>query len=134
MAVELAWASRCLAHCPFDLIVRGRLDTLVTVLSESGVVNRERLQTIWRERYREETATIDAKARRGELSESVLEVYRGDERELFTRLVREGFAYFAEGKTVSGARELERAAARLKIQLQSEKNYRWMQARWAATA
>jgi len=87
------------------------LDTLVTVLSESGVVNRQRLQTIWRERYREETATIDAKARRGELSESVLEVYRGDERELFTRLVREGFAYFAEGKTVSGAREFERAAA-----------------------
>src|SRR5213593_454619 len=31
MAVELAWASRCLAHCPLDLIVRGRLDTLVTV-------------------------------------------------------------------------------------------------------
>src|SRR3989442_3109746 len=31
MAVELAWATRCLAHCPLDLIVRGRLDTLVTV-------------------------------------------------------------------------------------------------------
>jgi tetratricopeptide (TPR) repeat protein len=90
------------------------LDTLVAVLTESGVVNRQRLHALWRERYHEETATIDAKARRGELSESVIALYTGDERELFERLVREGFAYFAEGKTVSGARELERAAAMAK--------------------
>ena len=66
------------------------LDTLVTVLSEAGVVSRERLEAIWRERYRSETATIDTKARRVELCESVLERYRGEERELFTELVRNG--------------------------------------------
>ena len=37
--------------------------------------------------------------------------YKGGERELFTKLVRDGFARFADNKTVSGARELERAAA-----------------------
>src|SRR2546422_62147 len=31
MAVQLAWASRCLTHCPLDLVVRGWLDMLVTV-------------------------------------------------------------------------------------------------------
>src|ERR671939_2121049 len=80
------------------------LDTLVTVLSESGIVSRERLEAIWRERYRNETATIDAKARRSELSDSVLAAYRGEERELFTRLVREGFAEVSKGMDVGGLR------------------------------
>ena len=87
------------------------LDTLVTVLTESGVVNRQRLHELWRERYHGEAAAVDVKSRRGELCESVIALYAGDERELFTKLVREGFAHFAEGKTVSGARELECAAA-----------------------
>jgi len=87
------------------------LDTLVTVLSEAGVVSRERLEAIWRERYRNETATIDTKARRVELCESVLERYRGDERELFTELVRNGFVEVSKGNDVSGIRHLERAAA-----------------------
>jgi tetratricopeptide (TPR) repeat protein len=87
------------------------LDTLVTVLTEAGVVHRQRLHALWRERYRDVTADIDTKARRNELSDSVLGEYRGEERELFTRLVREGFADFVNGKTVNGLRSLERAAA-----------------------
>src|SRR5438270_12327009 len=87
------------------------LDTLVTGLREAGIVSRERLEAIWRERYRNETATIDTKARRAELCDSVLAAYRGEERELFTRLVREGFADVSKGKTTGGVRALERAAA-----------------------
>lgn len=87
------------------------LDTLVTVLTESGMVNRQRLHDLWRERYHGETTAIDLKARQRELCESVVAEYKGGEQELFTKLVREGFARFADNKTASGARELERAAA-----------------------
>jgi tetratricopeptide (TPR) repeat protein len=90
------------------------LDTLVTVLTESGVVSRKRLHALWRERYHGQNATADAEKRRGELSEGVIDAYAGDDRELFTKLVREGFGHFAGGKTAGGVRELERAAAMAK--------------------
>jgi tetratricopeptide (TPR) repeat protein len=93
------------------------LDTLVAVLTETRLVNTNMLQAYWRERYREDLAPAadsDAKQqtpkKRGP-SDEVLGAYKGGERELFERLVREGFAGLEGGKTARGVRTLERAAA-----------------------
>src|SRR5256714_14978888 len=60
------------------------LDTLVTVLSEAGVVSRERLQAIWRERHPHQTPTIDTKTRPVQLCQGAPEPRRRGEREAFT--------------------------------------------------
>jgi tetratricopeptide (TPR) repeat protein len=87
------------------------LDTLVTVLGESGVVSRERLEAIWRERRRgaADDAGGAAKSPRDELCESVLAQYSGGDRETFALLVRDGFAVAESVR--AGVRLLERAAA-----------------------
>src|SRR2546421_1987755 len=78
------------------------LDTLVTVLSEAGVVSREKLEAILRERYRNETATIDTKARRVEICERVPERYPREERALFTQLARNVLIQASGGSTTTG--------------------------------
>jgi tetratricopeptide (TPR) repeat protein len=85
------------------------LDTLLTVLGESGVIDRQRLATLWRERRRDEAPPGEAGLPYDELCEVVLAQYRGDEQETFTLLVRDGFAGARNGK--AGIRMLERAAA-----------------------
>ncbi|MDT7779338.1 MAG: Anaphase-promoting complex, cyclosome, subunit 3 [Acidobacteriota bacterium] len=87
------------------------LDTLITVLGESGVVSRQRLEAIWRERRSDEATPAEARSAYTLLCESVLALYEGEERELFTRLVREGCKEFESGRRGVGVRSLERAAA-----------------------
>jgi tetratricopeptide (TPR) repeat protein len=89
------------------------LDTLITVLGESGAISRQRLAELWRERRKKETGEAEAEKRprvQG-IVEVVLEHYAGDEREPFARLVREGFSEIEEGRVPAGLRRLERAAA-----------------------
>jgi tetratricopeptide (TPR) repeat protein len=90
---------------------RELLETLMTVLGESGVISRQRLVEIWRERRQNETNAAGHDSPYGELSESVLAQYRGEESELFNRLVREGFKAMERGRALAGVRGLERAAA-----------------------
>jgi tetratricopeptide (TPR) repeat protein len=88
------------------------LDTLITVLTEAGSIDRHRLAALWRERRKKETAGVDeGDSRFGHLRESVLARYEGEERELFTRLVRKGFDELEKGRVGAGVRSLERAAA-----------------------
>src|SRR5215212_9964713 len=91
------------------------LDTLITVLGESGAISRQRLAELWRERRKKETGEGEAEAEKRPrvqgIIEVVLEHYAGDERGPFARLVREGFGEIEEGHLVAGLRQLERAAA-----------------------
>lgn len=87
------------------------LDTLITVLGESGVVDPKRLASLWRERRNKVADEVGPASRYEELRDGVLAHYAGDEPEPFGRLVREGFEAFEKGRASAGLRGLERAAA-----------------------
>lgn len=86
------------------------LETLLTVLTESGIIDRRKLEAAWRERSGSDEALEGSKRRRRELCEKVIEEYKGDEREEFARLVGEGLEEHAKGRETKGLRLLERAA------------------------
>ena len=91
------------------------LDTLITVLGESGAISRQRLAELWRERRKKETGEVEVEAEKRPRLEGmvgvVLEDYEGDAREEFERIVRDGFGEMARGREAAGLRRLERAAA-----------------------
>ena len=91
------------------------LDTLITVLGESGAISRQRLAELWRERRKkeagEEAGEAESRSRFGGMIEVVLEHYAGEEREPFEGLVREAFGEIEKGSVTAGLRRLERAAA-----------------------
>lgn len=91
------------------------LDTLITVLGESGAISRQRLAELWRERRKKEAGESDGEDEKHTRFEGiiglVLEHYAGDEREQFAQLVRGGFGEIEKGKIAAGLRQLERAAA-----------------------
>lgn len=86
------------------------LETLLTVLTESGIIDRRKLEAAWRERAGNDDALEGSKRRRRELCEKIAEEYKGDEREEFTRLVNEGVEAHSKGREAAGVRVLERAA------------------------
>lgn len=91
------------------------LDTLITVLGESGAISKQRLAELWRERRKKEKGEDEVEAEKRPrvdgIIEVVLEHYAGDEREQFAGLVREGFGEIEKGALTGGLRRLERAAA-----------------------
>ncbi|HEX8146033.1 MAG TPA: hypothetical protein VF591_02430 [Pyrinomonadaceae bacterium] len=91
------------------------LDTLITVLGESGAISRQRLAELWRERRKKESDEGEGGAEKHSpfdgVIEVVLEQYEGDEGGQFARLVREGFREIEKGSEPAGLRRLERAAA-----------------------
>ena len=87
------------------------LDTLITVLGESGAISRQRLAELWRERRKKESDEGGGRPRFEALCGEVLAGYGGGEGEQFGRLVREGFGEFERGRAAAGLRALERAAA-----------------------
>ncbi|MET0648704.1 MAG: tetratricopeptide repeat protein [Pyrinomonadaceae bacterium] len=89
------------------------LDTLITVLGESGAISRQRLAELWRKRRKKETGEGEAEkpSRFDGMINVVLKHYVGDEREEFARIVRESFREIEKGRIVAGVRQLERAAA-----------------------
>ena len=91
------------------------LDTLITVLGESGAISRQRLAELWRERRKKETGEAEPEAEKRPRFESLIEVvlehYAGEERGQFAGLVREGFAEIEKRSVTAGLRRLERAAS-----------------------
>ncbi len=98
------------------------LDTLITVLGESGAISRHRLAELWRERRKKEADDAGPEAEAGPekrsnhsqfdgLIEVVMERYAGDLREEFEHLVRGGLEQVEKGNRPAGFRRLERAAA-----------------------
>lgn len=86
------------------------LETLLTVLTESGIIDRRKLEAAWRERANSDEGLEGSKRRRRELCEKVVEEYKGDARAEFARLVGEGLEKHAKGREAEGARALERAS------------------------
>jgi tetratricopeptide (TPR) repeat protein len=87
------------------------IDTLITVLAETNVLDAARLDKLWRERCRKDTDEQEAAARRERLRAKVLAAYKGPEAAAFEGEVQEGFGLLALRKKAQGARKLERAAA-----------------------
>ena len=86
------------------------LETLLTVLTESGLIDRRKLEAAWRERSGNDEALETSKRRRRELCERIVEDYKGDAREEFARLVGAGIEEHSKGREAAGVRTLERAA------------------------
>jgi|SRR5215213_5640782 len=86
------------------------LETLLTVLTESRVIDRRKLEAAWRERSNSDEGLEGPKRRRRELCEKIVGEYEGDGREEFARLVNEGVEEHAKGREAKGLRVLERAA------------------------
>src|SRR5215213_2488648 len=87
------------------------IDTLITVLAETNVLDAARLNKLWRERCQKDTEEQESAARRERLRAKVLAAYKGTEAAAFEREVQEGFGLLALKKKAQGARKLERAAA-----------------------
>lgn len=89
------------------------LDTLITMLSESGAIDRQRLSELWRERRKANEVEKEAgnRSRFEGMIKVVLEHYEGDELVLFERIVRESFGEIEKGRILAGVRQIERAAA-----------------------
>ncbi|MDT4896852.1 MAG: hypothetical protein QOH25_1929 [Acidobacteriota bacterium] len=87
------------------------IDTLITVLSESGALDAVKLGRLWRERCRRDTAEQEAAARRERLRTKIISAYRGIERAAFEQYLSEGFKLLNEKESARGIRALERAAA-----------------------
>jgi tetratricopeptide (TPR) repeat protein len=91
------------------------LDTLITVLGESGAISRQRLAELWRERRKKETGEGEGEAEKRSRFEGIIKVVlehdvRGEPAG-FEQIVREGFGEIEKGHLVAGLRRLERAAA-----------------------
>lgn len=87
------------------------IDTIITVLAESGVLDAAKLNKLWRERCQQDTAEQEAAARHKQLRTKILKAYRGTERAAFEQHVNEGFNLLGEKEIARGIRALERAAA-----------------------
>ena len=87
------------------------IDTLITVLAETNVLDATRLNKLWRERCQKDTEEQESAARREKLRHKVLAAYKGTAPAAFEAEVQEGFGLLALKKTAQGARKLERAAA-----------------------
>lgn len=87
------------------------IDTLITVLSETGALDAIKLHKLWRERCEQDTAEQDAAARRTKARAAILSAYRGNQHTAFEQYVNEGFNLLGEKEAARGIRTLERAAA-----------------------
>lgn len=88
------------------------IETLLDVLDEAGSLDRTDVLRLWQERC---SRDADETERGSQLSVARARVLGGDcataAKEVFSRLVKEGFAQVGRGKDTTGVRTLERAAA-----------------------
>jgi tetratricopeptide (TPR) repeat protein len=87
------------------------IDTLITVLSETGALDAPRLARLWRERCQKDTEEQETLARHEQLRQAILSAYRGLEPSAFERYISAGFQLLNAKKLAEGLRELECAAA-----------------------
>jgi tetratricopeptide (TPR) repeat protein len=87
------------------------LETLLDLLEETGLIDRQKLNEMWRAALAggksgdREQGTLEF------LRASILEDYEGTDKLIFADLVGQGLQLLADGKTTHAKRELERAAA-----------------------
>jgi tetratricopeptide (TPR) repeat protein len=85
------------------------LETLITLLSETGTIEAESLRRLWQERCAKDSAQQDLGKRRDEISRKIISQYRGPEQAAFEKFVKEGIGLLADDEVSRGIRLLERA-------------------------
>lgn len=89
------------------------LDTLITVLTDSKIVDGAMLARRWREVREKEKFGIDEARRPADARERIVAAYDGGEKDkaTFVRLVDDAFKRLSAGEVAKGVKALERAAA-----------------------
>lgn len=90
---------------------RAALTTLLDVLQETKMVDREAYEQLLRKRWRRDSAERTERTRHQELQARIITGYRGSASAIFKGLIKKAFDLLSEGEAMSGIRQLERAAA-----------------------
>ncbi len=85
------------------------LDALVEHLSEKGAVEGGKLETLWRDRVAEHYEEVSEQEQFEQRIERMLGTFKGENFDLFTRLLNTGADLFIEGNARRGIRYFEKA-------------------------
>ena len=87
------------------------VETLISLLDETGKVDRRKLNSLWHAALAGEK-NADKKPDGVEfLRATIVDDYQGQDKEVFAKFIEQGLELLADGKTTLAKRELERAAA-----------------------
>lgn len=87
------------------------LETLISLLEETGKIDRKKLNGLWRDALPADETSEGEQSDVEILRASIVEKYQGADAEVFIALVGEGLELQAQGKLGRARRVLERAAA-----------------------
>ncbi|HJR07290.1 MAG TPA: tetratricopeptide repeat protein [Pyrinomonadaceae bacterium] len=87
------------------------LETLINLLDETGLVDRKKLDAMWRAALAGEKSGGKEQNSVEFLRDTIVGDYQGEDKEVFEGFVRRGLEYLADDKTARAKAELERAAA-----------------------
>jgi Flp pilus assembly protein TadD len=89
---------------------RALVKALVSLLSDDGLVQGDRLERLWLDRCEKDAEEQLESERREELRLKILANYHGEESQAFERCVSEGFLFIDDEQFSRGIRSLQRAA------------------------
>jgi tetratricopeptide (TPR) repeat protein len=90
---------------------RALIKALISLLTEDGLVEPQRLERLWNDRCRQDAANQEESARREERRLRILASYDGSHPREFEQLVNEGFLLIDDGRSPAGIKTLQRACA-----------------------
>ena len=90
---------------------RALVKALISLLTEDGLVETDRLERRWNDRCQKDAAEQEESARREAIRLQILASYRGAENQEFEQLISEGFLLIEDKQTERGIRTLQRATA-----------------------
>jgi tetratricopeptide (TPR) repeat protein len=85
------------------------LESLISLLSEAGGIDREKLEALWHERCQRDSLERDEIERRERLREEIVASYSGPKTEAFAQAITEGMELLTGGLTEQGIQTLVRA-------------------------
>lgn len=89
---------------------RALVKSLVSLLTDDGVIQSETLERLWVDRCHKDAEQQQESERREELRLRILASYQGDNRAAFDQLINEGFLLLDDGQLARGIRYLRRAS------------------------
>jgi Flp pilus assembly protein TadD len=89
---------------------RALVKSLVSLLTEDGIIQDERLERLWIDRCQKDAKEQQESERREAVRIKILASYHGTERAAFEQCVNEGFLFIDDEQPGRGIRSLQRAA------------------------
>ncbi len=89
---------------------RALVKALISLLTEDGLVETNRLERLWNDRCQKDAAEQEESARREAIRLQILASYRGADSQDFEQLISEGFLLIEDKQTERGIRSLQRAS------------------------